>query len=64
MQYSRDEDGKLLQKLEEIRERWRRYFSSLLDTTSGALDRTNIKGLSPKPVALSLGDPPVADEIK
>ena len=29
-QYIRDENGKLLRKLEEIRVRWRRYFASLL----------------------------------
>ena len=53
----RDEDGKLVRKLEEIQSRWRRYFASLLNTTSAALSRTIIEGLSPKPVALSLGDP-------
>ncbi|CAN0303845.1 unnamed protein product, partial [Ascophyllum nodosum] len=42
----RDEDGKLLRKLEEIRARWRRYFASFLDTTSVALNRPIIEGLS------------------
>ena len=60
-QYIKDEDGKLLRKLEEIRARWRRYFTSLLDTTSAALNRTIIEGLSPKPIALSLGGPPVVN---
>ena len=64
MQYIRGEDGKFLRKLEEIRAKWRRHFASLLNTTSAALDRTIIKGLSPKPVALSLGDPPVVNETK
>ena len=63
-QYIKGEDGKLLLKLEEIRARWRRYFAFLLNTTSDALNRTIIEGLSPKPVALSLGDPPVVDETK
>ena len=63
-QYIRDEGGKLLRKVEENRERERRYFASLLNTTSAALVRTIIEGLSPKPVALSLGDPPVVDETK
>ena len=63
-QYIRDEDGNLLLKLEEIRARWRRYFAFLLNTTSDALNRTIIEGLSPKPVALSLGDPPVVNETK
>ena len=63
-QYIRDEDGNLLRKLEQIRERWRRYFASFLNTASAALDRTIIGGLSPKPVALSLGDPPVVDVTK
>ena len=40
------------------------YFASLLNTTSAALNRTIIEGLSPKPVALSLGDPPVVNETK
>ena len=62
--YIRYEDGKLLRKLEEIRERWRRYFASLLSRTSAALDQTINESLSPKPVALSLGDPPVVNETK
>ena len=61
-QYIRDENGKLLRKLDEIRARWRRYFTSLLNTTSAALNRTIIEGLSQKPTALSLGDPPVVSE--
>ena len=63
-QYTRDADGMLLRKLEEIRDRWRRYFASLLNTTSVALDRTILEGLSPKSIALSLGEPPVVDEMK
>ena len=63
-QYIRDENGKLLRKLDEIRARWRRYFTSLLNTTSAALNQTIIEGLSQKPTALSLGDPPVVSETK
>ena len=63
-QYIRDENRKLLRKLEENRARWRRYFTSLLNTTSAALNRTIIEGLSQKPTALSLGDPPVVSETK
>ena len=63
-QYIRDENGKLLRNLDEIRVRWRRYFTSLLNTTSAALNRTIIEGLSQKPTALSLGDPPVESEAK
>ena len=63
-QYIRDEDGKLLWKLEKIRARWRRYFAFLLNTTSAALDRTITKGILPKPVAPSLGNPPVVNETK
>ena len=63
-QFIRDEVGELLGKLEEIRARWRRYFASLLSTTSVALNRTLIEGLLPKSVALSLGDPPVVNETK
>ena len=62
-QYIRDENGKLLRKL-DIRARWRRYFTSLLNTTSATLNRTIIEGLSQKPTALSLGDPPVVSETK
>ena len=62
--YIRDENGKLLRKLDEIRARWRRYFTSLLNTTSAALHRTIIEGLSQKPIALSLGDTPVVSETK
>ena len=63
-QYIRGEDGKLLRKLEKIHDRWRRYSASLLNTTSVALDRTITERLSRKPIALSLGDPPVVDETK
>ena len=63
-QLIRDENGKLLRKLDEIRARWRRYFTSLLNTTFAALNRTIIEGLSEKPTALSLEDPPVVREIK
>ena len=63
-QYIRDENGKLLRKLDEIRARWRRYFTSLLNTTSAPLNRTIIEGLSQKPTALSLGDPPAASKTK
>ena len=63
-QYIRDEDGKLLRKLEEIRARWRRYFVSLLNTTLAVLNRTIIEGLSPKPVALLIGDLLVGNETK
>ena len=63
-EYIKDENGKLLRKLAEIRERWRQYFASLFNTTSAALDRTITEGLSPKPVALSLEDPLVVDETK
>ena len=63
-QYIRDENGKLLQKLDEIRARWRRYFTSFLNTTSATLSRTIIEGLSQKPTALSFGDPPAVSETK
>ena len=63
-QYIQDENGKLLRKLDEIRARWRRYFTSLLNTISAALNRTIIEGLSQKPTALSLGDPPVVSGTK
>ena len=63
-QYTRDEDGKLLRKLKEIREEWRRCFPYLLNTTSAALDLIITKGLSPTPAALSPDDTLVVDETK
>ena len=63
-QYIMDENGKLLRKLDEIRATLRRYFTSLLNTTLAALNRTIIEGLSQKPTVLSLGDPPVVSETK
>ena len=63
-QYTRDENGKLLRKLEEIREGWRRCFPSLLHTTLAALDLIITEGLSPTPATLSLEDTPVVDETK
>ena len=63
-QYIRDENGKVLRKLDEICARWRRYFTSLLNTTSATLNRTIIEGLSQKPTTLSLGDPPAVSETK
>ena len=59
----RDEDGNLLRKVEQICERWGRYLTSLLNTTSATLDRI-IEGLAPKSVALSHGDPPNMDATK
>ena len=63
-QYIRDDSGKLPRKLEEICERWRNFFLSLLGTTSAAFNRTIIEGLLPKPVALSLGLPSIVEETK
>ena len=63
-QYTRDEDGKFLRKLKEIREGWRRCFPSLLSTTSAALDLIITASLSPTPAALSLEVTPVVDETK
>ena len=42
VQYIRNEDRKLLRKLEEIRERCKRYLFSLLNTTLTTLDQTII----------------------
>ena len=63
-QYIRDDDGKLPRKLEVICDRWRNFFLSLLGPTSAAFDPTIIEGLSPKPVALSLGLPLIVEEAK
>ena len=61
-QYTRDEGGKLLRKLKEIREGWGPCFPYLLHTTLAALDLIITEGLSPTPAALSLEDTPVVDE--
>ena len=57
-------DGTFLRQLLAISETWRRFLASLLNPTSAALVRTIIVGPSPKPIALSLGDPPIVDETK
>ena len=57
-------DGKFLRKLEVVRERWKNFIASLLNATSAALDQTIIEDLSPKPAALSPGDPRVVNETK
>ena len=63
-QYTRDEVGKLLRKLDKIRERWRLYSTYLFNTILAALDRIIIEGPPPKLVARILGDPQVVHETK
>ena len=62
-QYIGDKNGSFYGSLTRS-VRGRRYFTSLLNTTSAALNRTVIESLSQKLTALSLGDPPVVSETK
>ena len=59
----RDEGGRLLRDKERIRERWVRFFRSLLDSKSGMLDPDIPKRLPQQPVASALGIEPTEEEI-
>ena len=59
----RDEEGRLLRDKGRIRERWVRFFCSLLNAKSGMLDPDIPKGLPQHPVASALGIEPAEEEI-
>ena len=59
----RDEGGKLLRDKGRIRERWVRFFRSLLDSEIDMLDRDIPNGLPQHPVANALGIQPTEEEI-
>ena len=59
----RDEGGRLLRDTGRIRERWVRFFSSLLNSKSDKLDPDIPKRLPQQPVASALGIEPMKEEI-
>ena len=59
----RDEEGRLLRDKGPIRERWRRFFRSLMNAESDMLDPDIPKRLPQHPVASALGIEPTEEEI-
>ena len=59
----RDEGGRLLRDKGRIRERWVRFFRSLLNSKSDMLDPDTPKRLPQQPVASALGIEPTEEEI-
>ena len=59
----RDEGGRLLRDKGRIRERWVRFFRSLLNSTSDMLDPDIPKKLPQQPLASALGIEPTEEEI-
>ena len=62
-QCARDEEGRLLCDKGRIRERWVRFFRSLLNSKSDMLDADIPKRLPQHPVASALGIEPTGEEI-
>ena len=62
-QYVRDEEGRLLRDKGRIRERWVRFFRSLLNVKSNMLDPNIPKRLPQHPVASALRIEPTGEEI-
>ena len=58
-----DEEGRLLRDKGRIRERWVRFFRSLLSSKSDMLDADILKRLPQHPVASALGIEPTEEEI-
>ena len=63
LQCVRDEEGTLLRDKGRFRERWVRFFRSLLNSESDMLDADIPKGLPQHPVASALGIEPTEEEI-
>ena len=59
----RDEEGRLLRDKGRIRERWVRFFRSLLNSKSDMIDADIPKRLPQHPVASALGIEPTKEEI-
>ena len=59
----RDEEGRLLRNKRRIRERWVRFFHSLLNSKSGMLDADIPKRLPQHPVASALGMESTEEDI-
>ena len=63
LQCVRDEGGRLLRDRRRIRERWVRFFRSLLNSKSDMLDLDIPKRLPQQPVASAFGIEPTEEEI-
>ena len=59
----RDEEGRLLRNEGRVRERWVRFFDSLLNSKSDMLDADIPKTLPQHPLASTLGMEPTEEEI-
>ena len=59
----RDEEGRLLRDKGRLRERWVRFFRSLLNAKFDILDPDTAKKLPPHLVASALGIEPTEEEI-
>ena len=62
-QYIRDEEGRLLRDSGRIRERWVRFFCSLLNSKSDMIDADSPMRFPQHPVASALGIEPTEEEI-
>ena len=62
-QHIRDEDGNLLRDEHEISERWVRFFRSLLNAKSHALDPGIIATLPERETRTELGEEPTEGEV-
>ena len=62
-QYVRDEKGGLLRDKGRIRERWVRFFRSLLNAKSNTMDTDILKRFPQQPVASALGIEPTEEEL-
>ena len=63
LQCIRDEEGRLLRDKGRIRERWVRFFRSLLNSKSDMIDADIPKRLPQHPLASALGIEPTEEEI-
>ena len=61
--YVKDENGVLLRKVELIRERWVRWFYTLLNAKSPRLDPNIVEGLDQWPENMPLGVQPTMQEL-
>ena len=61
--YVKDENGVLLRDVELIRERWVRWFHTLLNAKSPRLDPNIAEGLSQRPENMPLGVQPTMQEL-
>ena len=61
--YVKDENGVLLKGVELIRERWARWFHTLLNAESPRLDPNIAEGLDQRPENMPLGVQPTMQEL-